>query len=469
MLIEPAYSRLKLESSSNALLVSPGDDLTAKYNWLKSSDRDAKMGVLSTTNRRALILSPGTYALTAKLQIDTAFVDFVSLNPFKPQATTIYGNFADTLVELTALDVSLASFTIKSDNNSNKAFVADAANTGTCTTNLAGGNYYYVNAAGIGIAVAVNDEVYLSGAGVTDGWYPVIMADDDRIVVQGCGAASNINYTVISHQTKLSHLNFISPATGQISSPCWLAQHTGGIWQYCTAGNYSFVLAENKMFRGEMSFCSAGKYSFGGDNTGTELGGEFFRCFATERSFGGCDTFGCNVSATFRYCQAGERSFAMGKEFSGKAYDCIGGDRCFGGYSSGANYGIFSGYAEGCTASGKSFGSGNASCKNSGEMVNCEVTSMPDAMYCEGAKIINCELQITTANKSCIDLNDSNTKIYNSTLIANGTGSSITAGEAQNILALHCRTNKDKHANVTNKVGDGSLAAGYCIVDSDVE
>ena len=51
----------------NSVVVDPSDDLTVKYDWLKSSDRDAAMGALSATNRRTLILSPGIYTLLVSL------------------------------------------------------------------------------------------------------------------------------------------------------------------------------------------------------------------------------------------------------------------------------------------------------------------------------------------------------------------------------------------------------------------
>ena len=69
----------KLDNYGNAVLITPSDDLQVKYDWLKSSDRDAEMGALSSTNRRTLILTPGTYTLSAILTLDIDYVDLTGL------------------------------------------------------------------------------------------------------------------------------------------------------------------------------------------------------------------------------------------------------------------------------------------------------------------------------------------------------------------------------------------------------
>ncbi len=66
-------------SKSNSLIVYPDDDLQAAYDWLASSDRDAQMGVLTSTNRRALLFAAGEYSLTTTLALDTNCVDLLEL------------------------------------------------------------------------------------------------------------------------------------------------------------------------------------------------------------------------------------------------------------------------------------------------------------------------------------------------------------------------------------------------------
>ena len=61
----------------NTKVVNPGDDLQAKYDWLKSSGRDGTMGILSTVKRRTLLLSPGFYSDSAVM--DTDYVDIAEI------------------------------------------------------------------------------------------------------------------------------------------------------------------------------------------------------------------------------------------------------------------------------------------------------------------------------------------------------------------------------------------------------
>ena len=70
-----AISGVKLK---NALFVEPGDNLQAKYDWLKSSDRDGAMGALSATSRRTLVLSQVVYSLSSTFVLNVDYVYFVS-------------------------------------------------------------------------------------------------------------------------------------------------------------------------------------------------------------------------------------------------------------------------------------------------------------------------------------------------------------------------------------------------------
>ncbi|MDD5135051.1 MAG: hypothetical protein PHP01_06550, partial [Phycisphaerae bacterium] len=85
--------------AANTKIVYPGDNLQTAYNWLKSSDRNAQMGALSATNRRALVLAPGRYSLTTALALDTDYVDVLELSP-----DSAY------IVDGAALDVQLINY-----------------------------------------------------------------------------------------------------------------------------------------------------------------------------------------------------------------------------------------------------------------------------------------------------------------------------------------------------------------------
>jgi hypothetical protein len=57
-------------------------------------------------------------------------------------------------------------------------------------------------------------------------------------------------------------------------------------------------------------------------------------------------------------------------------------------------------------------------------------------------------------------------KIFDSTLIATGTGNSITAGSAVTISLAGCRMNNSINANVSNNLG--TLTESYNLIDSDI-
>lgn len=397
----------------NSAICRTTESLQERYNWLKSSDRNAQMGILSATNRRTLLLLPGIYTITSMFVLDTNFVDVVCLSG-DPSDAVLAGEVSPCVVKQTASDIILFGFTIKNTSN---LYVVEGKNA-----------------------------------------FGIDAADNSPSIYK--------------------FMHFRHPYGGKMGPPpiktryCVIGySDIRGTWSFCEADAYAWRPTDNKTLGATMTYCSAGKNSFGSDAANSNISGTLRHCTALWESFGGCVGWGCNITETalLEDCIAGDKSYAMGMIFAGTAKRCVGGDKCFAGCADIPDYyGTFLGYAEDCVASDRSFGSGHANSKCSGQLVRCKCTAMPETIYCEGAKIRDSYLQVAGTNKHCITLNNGNTKLYNNTLIANGNGNSIYAAAAQNVLALHCRTNKDKHANVTNLVGDGSLAAGYCIVSSEV-
>jgi hypothetical protein len=64
---------------SNANVVTLSNNLQNEYDWLKSASNDGPMGTLSATNRRSLLLSPGTYTMSETVLLDTDYVDVLEL------------------------------------------------------------------------------------------------------------------------------------------------------------------------------------------------------------------------------------------------------------------------------------------------------------------------------------------------------------------------------------------------------
>jgi hypothetical protein len=74
------------------------------------------MGVLAGGNRRTVILAPGKHTLTAKLTLDTDYVNIVSLST-NPDDTIVIGTIASSaLVEQTADTINLLGFTITNES-----------------------------------------------------------------------------------------------------------------------------------------------------------------------------------------------------------------------------------------------------------------------------------------------------------------------------------------------------------------
>lgn len=112
----------------NSVLVHCGEDLIARYNWLKSSDRNGKMGALSATNRRTLVLVPGTITLSSTLTLDTDYVDIVSFSGNSKDTIVTKGTGGATVTQ-TANDVVLRGFTIRNTGSSSGdyGFLVDAS------------------------------------------------------------------------------------------------------------------------------------------------------------------------------------------------------------------------------------------------------------------------------------------------------------------------------------------------------
>jgi len=458
----------------NATLITPKDNLIAKYNWLKSSDRDEIMGALSPTNRRTLILAPGRYVVDSTgLVLDTSYVDITTLTLSSPDSVRIYHDnpYANMrVIKQTAYDVRLSGFSVEACGES---FEDNYALELKCSKDYTGckisGATRTIRKTGIGTGGIQVEDVVCIPSGNNRGCYPIIeITDSDNIVVSGkLVSENNASLGIVSMHSCYRYLKFYS----SYSIAVYGTSHFGGCWENCVSNWSSWISAANKMQYVKMYNCEGKLVCFGGETPGCYLDGFLFGCKGEEQSFGGCSNRGGDVNAELWFCEAGDGSYALGRTFSGKAYYCKGGAHCFAGFSGTKPYyyGTFSGYAEGCTATGNSFGGGNANCVNSGTLVNCRVTGMDDAMYCTGAKIRNSFIKTDGTNKHAIVLNDNNTEIHNSTLIANGSGNSIYAEDYKSVLALYCSMNADKSSNVINAVGDGTLEAGFCIISANIK
>jgi len=411
----------------NAKMVTPRDDLVEAYNWLKSSDRNASMGALSEYNPRVLILTPGYYDLSSGLVLDTDDVHIYHFGP--PEACVV-----DYTGVSSGTDKDVHTYTIQQ----------------TCYRLTLHGFTIYQSTG----SVMCSSFVINSSVGV------------------------NIYSNYINMRFRRASINTAS-AINRL--PLFLQTQEQGFWRDCIADAAAWRVAEDVNFNPTMWNCiSEGNYAFGGDNnasaTGTgTIGGEFYNCKSEKYAFGGCTGYGMPISsaAEFYHCVADENSYGLGMLVEGKFYNCKGGRGCFGGYTvafDSAYPPVFAGEAYNCIAGPNSFGSGVRSTstqpKFTGKLIGCVMEGeggYGETMQCEGGHIENCRLKMGASNQDCILITDGNTVILNSTLISTGTGNSIDAASALNVVAAHCRMNTALGGNVTNLV-----STPYNVVDANV-
>lgn len=365
----------------NSVVVGPDDDLAAKYNWLKSSDRDSEMGVLAYDNERVLLLSPGQYDMgNSSLAMDTSFVNLVGVG-----GVVITANAHVTVVNKTAFCASLKNIKIVYVRNdtlgTEVGLKLSDAKIETGITLVQSGNDCTLNVTDIGKDIiggigAYNDgeiyppdEILIYDSSGTRVWYEIKdVADNDNITIKDCTAAdfSSPDCAVVSMHSFYANCEFIAEGSMSGASstfygrPVWSALHMGGVWHNCQASDMAWRTANGMDCHPIMYNCKAGTQSFGGDNEGTvngvgELSGKFYFCESADMGFGGCTIYAMNCSSEseFWFCQTYSRGFAMGKEFNGKAYFCGGeGDKLFGGSMIEANKGSIGATAmlEGCWA-----------------------------------------------------------------------------------------------------------------------
>jgi len=388
-----------------ATAAARGTALVAAYTAAKALTPGGS--ALSASNRAVVLIPPGFYDLSGlqasggMLVLDGEYVDLQGLESDNPRAAVVYSDgISDqdmATIEQTADDVRLTGFTLANKGVSvvtydNCAFMVNASD----------------NSASRYADMHFRDTSGLAEAGVHN------------------------------------------------ACPVWSEQGLAGLWENCEADPFAWRVQKDQAFTAEMYDChvrsadgSPGQAGFVGGDTGVTLSGRFVRCTAGIGSFGGGTGHPSAISGTLIDCEAGDGSYARGMEFSGTAIRCRGGATCFAGYLAG-NVSTFSGYAEDCIATGDSFGAGHSTCKNSGRLVRCCVTGMAGSMYATGALIEGCLITTDGSNAHCLVLNDSNTEVADSTLLANGTGKSIYAATALNVVAIACRSNADLGANVTN-------------------
>ena len=430
--------------------VISGTNLLAAYTAAKSLTPGGN--ALSATNRATVKVPAGVYDLgTQELVLDTDFIDVIGVgicrcldfdngiisypdSVITSETTTPVGTQKRGVVVVDTRDYRLSGFRINQENT-NPSFVT------------------------------------------SNGCLAFLDTDNaDRGVCEDLGFTYDhtSGFTVLCYDANQPTLTNGSYFRQCHATAAILDGNFSGDADYCTGGNGSFCGSNDQILSGTCRFCKGGDSSFGD----AELSGTVEDCVA------GDDSFAKKISGTVRRCSAGNGSFGFGTGMADNegltvdalVEDCIGGTGClYGAYTLGTvrrchfTSGIvglysFEAIVEDSTLSAVITGVGSFSSvmNNTATLRRCAGIGFADAIKKFKGLMDGCSFEITGTDKNAVEV-ESTARIYNSTLIANGTGKSIYASAAQDAKIAHCRLNKGIDANVTNLIG-----TPYNVDDTDV-
>jgi hypothetical protein len=322
-----------LSGSENYILVNGnktsivnGTELVSAYNLAKTKTPYGQP--LSITNRFTVLVSPGSYNLTAPLILDTQFVDLVSLDG---NCSVIFNSNTVGTISITANDVFVKGIDVLTKNftigtNLNKLKVE----------NCKGGDYSF-------------------GGDESTGSYPITVNGTYTNCRGGNNSFGGSGYP----------LGVFDDCVGGDYSFGSLFGSANGTYTNCRGGNYSFG-GSYAGTTGLFINCDGGIGSFGGENSGSE--GLFINCRGGSKSFGGGFSYS---EGEYINCKGGSESFGGdGYAANGIYTNCQGLSYSFGGSSSS---GVASGVFTNCIGGASSFGGDSATL--TGKLYYCRLTS----------------------------------------------------------------------------------------------
>jgi hypothetical protein len=432
-----AYIIVRPEPSATA----NGANLRVAYTYAKAFTPNT--AALSATNRATVILLPGRYDLgTTRLNLDTDFVDIIGLTDTPEQVvitSAVVLSDSGTVYQ-TANDVKIKGVTIDRTGTPQGSGAGRTAAyfpfpKATAITTWSGDGTTMTIAAN-GHGLQNGDSVRISGSGNSsvDGVFTVTRIDDNSFSYPSTvNAAGSIGTaTERFNLTNIENCVF----SGDNSSGMRLITEYSGTYRRCVGG--------------------AGSFSGVITGSGANASGLFEDCTATSGSFGGSNG---SASGTFTRCSASSASF--GSTASGVFTDCTAEATSFGGQAGGSASGTFLR----CTVNGAGFGSSSSGGNATGTFTDCTLTNTLSYGGTFTGTMRRCRFVCTGTNNNALRVGDG-AKIFDSTLVATGTGNSITAGSAVTISLAGCRMNNNINANVSNNLG--TLTESYNLIDSDI-
>jgi hypothetical protein len=436
-------------ATGSYIIVRPSASATTNGTELRNAYAAAKTFTpnslaLSATNRATVLLLPGRYDLgTTPLAMDTEFVDLVGISE-EPRHVFITsqvilsdsGTIVQTADNVTIRNVSIDRTGAPAGSGAGRtaAYFPNRTST-TIQSWTSDGTLATVASNGHGLQNG--DSVRITGSGNTsfDGTYTITRIDDNSFSFASTVNSSGLIGTATERfdDTYIENCRF----SGDSSSGMRQAVEYAGTYRRCVGGTASFAgltTGSGAIASGLFEDCVAVGSSFGG--SGGIASGVFTRCSSLS------DSFGSTASGTFTDCTAGATSFG------------------------GQVGGIASGTFLRCTVTGAGFGSSSSGGTATGSFTDCTITNTSSYGGTFTGTMRRCRFVTTGTNANALRVG-AGAKIFDSTLIATGTGNSITAGSAVTISLAGCRMNKDINANVSNNLG--TLTESYNLIDADID
>jgi hypothetical protein len=229
---------------SNTRVVNSTESLSTAYAWLKSSDRNTEMGVLSDNNRRTLLVI-GHHTITTEITLDTDFVDIIGNGGTIIEATAGTNGLLQTAKNMRFENIKLVC---NGEFNYGLAIQNVGRYTGCTVSSVAKLSEITVTKIGIGLDAGLyvsqlfpTTEVFI-GSIATTGWYKFksIVSDDAIKLVGDAGSGSNCNVQILCHASRYENIEAYNKYTVGLLKG-WNIRgndHIGGLFQNIRLGNY---------------------------------------------------------------------------------------------------------------------------------------------------------------------------------------------------------------------------------------
>jgi hypothetical protein len=310
---------------------SNGKELVDKLDFAKTLTPNGQL--LSDTNRVTVLVAPGKYDVDFTLEMDTPYVDLISLTGNADVFLTSLNSDSATAIKVTTSDIKIKGFNLTEQGNN---IIIEGAYSNNYFENIIGGDYSFSNTT-----------------------FEGQVAGNFKNCVGGNYSFANIKNGEILISSTLENCTALELSFGNQIEESTLINCLG------TFGNFG----SNSITNSYLTDCTAKGDSFGCESG--IFGSTLSNCKGQESCFGRTDVTSSisDISnSILDNCKAGNFSFGVVNRNDSTFTNCIGGNECFGANSANATY-------KNCKGGNNSFGAGLQSWENliaGGSFYNCE-------------------------------------------------------------------------------------------------